>query len=619
MISTTTLTRAARVAFQGYLTAAFFKTIVVDRTIEVVSRSEKVSIRLVTSTVCSSTAVLLIATTKAAQQFLSDDLQRVPAHKDIDGAAEPNARFAGGRVADAISTTKAFGAPAQPSSSRAVIESTEPAFDGPTEGLSTIDSDMTLIACDEDSAKDIFSGDCVSDTTDLDSESLADESTLYEDDCQATAQCLTDDEPEHTLHTEYDSHTINDLIQRMSTLSLDHVPSHLSSLDNVSSPISTLSLDHVPSHLSSLDNVPSHISTISPGDVFSHTSILPLDNVSSPILTLSLDHVPSHLSSLDNAPSHISTISPDDVPSHLPPLDNVPSHIPTISPDDVPSHLPPLDNVPSRLTTIWPHPDNGSPQSSKCQPQRTAVHDHAVDDLIQKMVALSLHDHAFDALLQKLEALTFDGNHAIDVLLHKSESLTLDDNHAIDALLQKSEALALDENPAINAPALDDSPAINAPALDDNPAINAPTLDDNPAINAPALDDNHTINTLALNDNYAVDVPLHKFEALTVDHDHAIDALLHKSSRLSKRMLHDNTNNSSSRQHLRRNTTDTLLRNIEAIHPRNFNYDSPYTTMLSTPYFEIWNLLFSTIVPLSHQNVSHNTLLARPQYRHPTS
>jgi hypothetical protein len=173
MISTTTITRAARVILQGYLTAAFFKVIVIDRTILVVSRSEKVSVRLVTFTVCSSTAVLLLATTKAAQQFLSDDVHHVLVPKDVDDTAEPNARFVGGKVADTISTSKAFGAPAQPSSSPAVIESTEPAFDDPTEGLSTIDSDMTLIGYDDDLAKDVLYGDG-------DSEWLADESTFYE-------------------------------------------------------------------------------------------------------------------------------------------------------------------------------------------------------------------------------------------------------------------------------------------------------------------------------------------------------------------------------------------------------------------------------------------------------
>jgi hypothetical protein len=173
MISTTTITRAARVILQGYLTAAFFKVIVIDRTILVVSRSEKVSVRLVTFTVCSSTAVLLLATTKAAQQFLSDDVHHVLVPKDVDDTAEPNARFVGGKVADTISTSKAFGAPAQPSSSPAVIESTEPAFDDPTEGLSTVDSDMTLIGYDDDLAKDVLYGDG-------DSEWLADESTFYE-------------------------------------------------------------------------------------------------------------------------------------------------------------------------------------------------------------------------------------------------------------------------------------------------------------------------------------------------------------------------------------------------------------------------------------------------------
>jgi hypothetical protein len=177
MISTTTITCAARVALQGYLTAAFFKVIVIDRTVLVVSRSEKVSISLVASTVCSSTAVLLLATAKATRQFLSDDVQHVPVLRDVDDIAEPNARFAGGKVADMISTTKAFGAPAQPSPSPAVIESTKPAFDGPTEGLLTTDSDATLIGRDEDLAKDVFSGHHVSD---IDSEWLADESTFYE-------------------------------------------------------------------------------------------------------------------------------------------------------------------------------------------------------------------------------------------------------------------------------------------------------------------------------------------------------------------------------------------------------------------------------------------------------
>ncbi|KAG2076001.1 hypothetical protein BDR04DRAFT_812513 [Suillus decipiens] len=181
MISTATMTRAARIAMQGYLTAYFFKKIVIDRTIKVVSKSEKVSIGLVTSTVCSSTAVLLLATAKAARQFLSDDFQYVPAHKDVENTDEPNAPFSGDLIVDkAIVTTKAFGAPAQSSSSRAVIESAEPAFDGPTEGLSTVDSDTTLMACDEDWDKNVFSSDCISDTTDLDSESLADESTLCE-------------------------------------------------------------------------------------------------------------------------------------------------------------------------------------------------------------------------------------------------------------------------------------------------------------------------------------------------------------------------------------------------------------------------------------------------------
>ncbi|KAG1796767.1 uncharacterized protein HD556DRAFT_283881 [Suillus plorans] len=577
MISTTTLTRTARVALQGYLTAAFFKEIVIDRTIQVISRSEKVSISLVTSTVCSSTTVLLLATAKAARQFLSDDFQCVPAHKDVDNTAEPNAPFSGDKIADAIATTKAFGTPVQPSSSHAVTESIEPAFDGPTEGLFIIDSDTTLIASGEYFDEDVFFGDCVSDTTDLDS--LADESTFYEEDCQVTAQCLTDDEPENTLHVKYDTHTIDNLTRAMSALSLDDVPSHIStySLDNVSSHISTISLADVPSEYDS------------------HTID---DNLTRAMSALSLDDVPSH----------ISTISLADVPSHLFPLSNVPSHfnsthsLDNVSFDDPPSRLStlPLDHVSSHLLILRPHVDNGSPHSSKCQPQRTVVHDHAIDDLVRKMVALSLDN--VPSQLSKFQPHLHD--HAINALLQQSKALTLD-NYAIDTLLQKSEALITAyENPTIDALALDGNHAINA-LLQKSEAL-------------VASNENSTIDALALDGDHALDALLHKLEALTLDNDYAIqvDALLDRSdahtlndnvSQPSKHMLQDNTDDSSSHQHLHRNTTNTLLRNIEAINPRNFNYDTPYTTMLSTPYFETWSLLFLTITPSSHQNVSHNT------------
>ncbi|KAG1858407.1 hypothetical protein DFJ58DRAFT_726661 [Suillus subalutaceus] len=661
MISTTTLTRAARVAFQGYLTAAFFKIIVVDRTIEVVSRSEKVSIRLVTSTVCSSTAVLLIATTKAAQQFLNDDLQRVPAHKDVDDAVGPNACFAGGRVADAISTTKAFGAPAQPSSSRAVIESTEPAFDGPTEGLSTIDSDTTLIACDKDSAKDIFSGDCVSDTTDLDSESLADESTLYEDDCQATAQCLTDDEPEHILHAEYDSQTINDPIQRMATLSLDHVPSHLSSLNNVSSLISTISLDDVASHTSilPLDNVPSHISTISLDDVASHISILPLDDVPSHLSSLSLDSVHSHLSTLP--PQHI-------LYAHT---------INTLPDPSQPSELQSTHALNDRTITNLPGTPPDS-QSSKCQPRSTQVQDCPIDDLIRRMLDLSLDDapsqlltlgpyHALhgrpvDALPNNTKVLALNDSLAINTLPENPDALTLDDNHAIaiDALLQKSAALTLD-NHAIAIDALLPMQKLATLTLDDNYDIN--TLPNN--TDALALDGNHAIDappqqsealTLSFDASQSSklqlqhmlhddtdDTLLHNTGAFSLDDgssqsselqlqstlDDTIDVLLQKMDALSlddhpswsqpRHILYDDTLDDSSPRHLHHKISYTmmpptpyseipnLLLTIVALSPRNFDYDTPYTTMLSTPYFEMWNLLFSTVVPCSRQKFSHNT------------
>ncbi|KAG2348531.1 hypothetical protein BDR05DRAFT_995906 [Suillus weaverae] len=203
-----------------------------------------------------------------------------------------------------------------------------------------------------------------------------------------------------------------------------------------------------------------------------------------------------------------------------------------------------LDNSPSRLSKLQPH----------------------------------LHDHPIDALPNNTKALALNDNLAIDMLLENADALTPDDNHAIasNALLQKPAALTLGDNYDID------------------------TLPNNTG--ALAVDDNHTIDSL-----------LQKLEALAIDDNYAIDTLQHKSdahtlddnaSQLSKCMLHDDTNDSPNHQHLRCNTTDTLLQNIEAINPRTFNYDTPYTTMLSTPYFEIWNLLFSTIVPRSHKNLN---------------
>ncbi|KAG2115504.1 hypothetical protein DEU56DRAFT_919358 [Suillus clintonianus] len=595
------MTRAARVVMQGYLTASFFKEIVIDHTIQVVSESEEVSVSLVTFTVCFSTAVLLQASAKAARQFLSDDFQRVPAPKDHTAGLD--APFAGGNILDATSTTKAFGTPARPSSSRAVIESTEPTFEAPTKGLSTTDSDTTLIADDEELAKDVFCCDRVSDV-----ESLADESTFYED---ATAHCLADDKPDHTLHVGYDPQTIDNLVRIFSAISLDDVPARLSaisldnvsphllsaSLDNVSSHSSTLSLDVVSSDLSisSLDNVPFHLSSLSPDDVSYHSSIPSLDNVPSHLSSLSPDDVSYHLSTpyLDNVPSHVSTPSLDNVTSHLSSIspDNVSSHLPTPSLDNVPSQFS-LDDVPSRLSTIGRHhalqdhaidilpyssqppklrptipvflPLDGSPQSSICQPQRALVHDYSIDNLIRKIAALSLdevpsqlsilrphhalHNHAIDALPNDTKALTLDDDHAIN----NTEALTLDDHHTFDSLLQKSEALTLDDNHAID------------------------TLPDN--TEALTLDDNHAINALLQNP-----------DALTTLYDDAIDDLLQKMEALT---LDDNPHYTLIPRHLLRNGSYAT---IAVLDPRNFNYDSPYTTMLSTPYFDMWNLIFSTI------------------------
>ncbi|KAG1759041.1 hypothetical protein EDD22DRAFT_907887 [Suillus occidentalis] len=696
MISTTTITRAARIVLQGYLTAAFFKVIVIDRTVLVVSRSEKVSIRLVTSTVCSSTAVLLLATTKAAQQFLSDDVHCVPVLKDVDDTAEPKARFAGGKVADTISTTKALGAPAQPYSSPAVIESTEPAFDGPTEGLSTLDSDMTLIGRDEDLAKDVFSGDGVSD---LDSEWLADESTFYEHDCQVTVQCLTDDELEHASPVEYDSHTIDNLIQTMSTLSLDDVPSHFSilsldnvtspistiSLDDVASPISTVSIDNVPSRLSPLDDVPSpFVSTLSFDNVsFVDSDVLAdestfyehncqatvqcltddepdytlsaeddshtIDNLIRRMSILCLDNVPPPIStqSFDNVFSSVSSLSLDNVSSHsltLPPRRTLYDHAIGTLPD--PSQPSKLGSTHSLDDCTIAHPPGTlpphSPQSSNCQLQCTQVYDYPIDDLI-RMLDFSLNDvpsqistlrphcaphgHPVDALpTDNTKALALDDNLAIDILPTDADASTLDDNHAIaiDTLLQKSAALTLDNNYDIET--LPNN--ADAFAFDDNQAIDALLQSETPTLS----DDASQLSKLQVHDD-ANNALLHVMNAFPLDdsrsrssepqlqstlHGNTFDTLLHKMDALSlddnpswsepQRILHDNILDDSpcySPRHLHCNTSHTttpptlpseisnVLLIIATLSPRNFNYDAPYTTMLSTPYCEMWNLLFS--------------------------
>ncbi|KAG2061223.1 hypothetical protein BDR06DRAFT_1016375 [Suillus hirtellus] len=590
MISTTTLTRAARVALQGYLTAAFFKEIVIDRTIKVVSRSEKVSISLVTSTVCSSTTVLLLATAKAARQFLSDDFQRVPAHKDV-GTTGPNAAFSGDNIVDAISTTKAFGAPAQPSP---MIESSQPAFDGQTEGSSTIDSDTTFMACDEDLVKDTLSGHRVSDTTDVDSEWLSDESTFYEDDCQATTQCLTDDKPRHTLHAEFDSHTINNLIRKMATLSLNDVPSHVSilSLDNVPT-ISTLSLDDVPSHIPTfyLDNVPTHLSSLSLNSVPSTISTLSLDSVPSTISTLSLDDVPSHLSTL---PSHhiLYDHTIDTIPDLSQPSKQVRS---TLALDDhTIAHL--FGTLPS-----------DPPQSSKCQPQCTLVHDCPMDDLIRRMLDLSLDDvpsrlltlqphhalhcHPVDTLPNNMKALALDDDLAIDGLPKNADTLTLDDNHAIaiDALLQKSATLTLDDNHAIAIDAL--LQKLATLTLDDSYDIDM--LPNN--ADALALDDNHAIAidalpqksaTLTLDDNYDIDMPPNNTDALALN-NHAIDARLQQSETLT---LGDNASQSSKLQ---------LLHNTNV-----FPLDSPS----QSPEFQLQSTLHDDTIEMLLQSIDATSL-----------
>lgn len=379
---------------------------------------------------------------------------------------------------------------------------------------------------------------------------------------------------------------------------------------------------------------------------------------------LSLDNVPSHVSilSLDDVPSSISTLSLDNVPSHLSII--LPHHalylydhaIDTLPDPCQPSKLWSTHALDDHTIVNLPRtlpPD--SPQSSKCQPKRTLVHDYPIDDLIRRMLDLSLddvpsrllklrphrtlHDHPIDAPPSKTKALALDGNLTIDTLPKNVDTLALDDNHviAIDALLQTSAALTLDDNHNIGM--LPNN--TDALALDDNHAIDALlqqpetiTLGDHDSQSSQLqlqdmLHDN-TSDTLHYNtDTFSLDGPsglqlhstlhndiidtlLQQLVALSLDDDpsqsqphtlHAdtLDDSLHHS--LSPRHLHCNTSHMTAPQAPYSELSNLLLAIVGL--SRNFDYDAPYMTMLSTPYFEVWNLLFSTVIP-RHQSFNHN-------------
>ncbi|KAG2128698.1 hypothetical protein DEU56DRAFT_982487 [Suillus clintonianus] len=265
MISTA-MSITARVAITGFLTVSCFKRTIVDNTVQVLYKSEKVSAGLFAYSVCLSTITLVLAADAAAQRLLSNDSNHLPAPKDSDSGSNPP--FANANTS-ATPTSKPVGlhylqpppspppsrliesqpspapsssrlielqpypfpsppplieshpSPSQSPSSSHVIESTEIILSAPITCCTcmsciilassnlyskrlSIDSNITLLPYDDDFNTDILSDDA-SDTDDC--ESFDDESTVYDSE---------DDRSE--------PQPLDILISLMNTLTLDDPP-----------------------------------------------------------------------------------------------------------------------------------------------------------------------------------------------------------------------------------------------------------------------------------------------------------------------------------------------------------------------------------------------------------
>ncbi|KAG1746610.1 uncharacterized protein EDB91DRAFT_1117924 [Suillus paluster] len=204
MISTL-MNVTARVALSSLLTTTFFKRMVIDHTVEVLSKAEKVSAGLVAYTVCSSSIMLVLASDTVAKKFLCDDARYLPTPKD--DAADPN-----NPLSDNIST------PATPqraeiyclpSPSLRLIESTDTIAVSITCSTTCISLTSPNLSCKSLSITDtnattVFSDDAP-DASDC--ESFGDDSTFYEDDFS---------DPEQT--------TLDTLVAKMQALTLDDSP-----------------------------------------------------------------------------------------------------------------------------------------------------------------------------------------------------------------------------------------------------------------------------------------------------------------------------------------------------------------------------------------------------------
>lgn len=223
--------------------------------------------------------------------------------------------------------------------------------------------------------------------------------------------------------------------------------------------------------------------------------------------------------------------------------------------------------------------------------------------------ALALDDNhaiAIDALPQKSATLTLDDNYDIDTLPNNTDALALN-NHAIDALLQQSETLTLGD---------DASQSSKLQLLHNTNVFPLDSPSQSPEFQLQSTLHNNTIEMLLQNmDALSLDNDPFQSQSQHIPHDDTINNLLQKFQVFT---LDDSPNHSLGPRHLHCNTPYVmtppsyyeilhLLLTIVVLSPRNFDYDTPYTTMLSIPYLEMWNLLFSTALPRSRQNFRQNT------------
>ncbi|KAG1746586.1 uncharacterized protein EDB91DRAFT_1345365 [Suillus paluster] len=208
MISTL-MNVTARVALSNLLTVAFFKRTVVDHTVEVLSKAEKVSAGLVVYTVCSSSIMLVLASDRVAQKFLHDDTKNLPTPKDDDADRIPP--FSDDNTSAAPQPAEIFSFPSASSESLRLIDTIAVSITCSTTCISLTSPHCKYLSIDSNTTSNTtVSSDDASDASNC--ELFGDDSIFHENDFSA---------PEQT--------TLDALVAKMQVLTLDDHP-HTSTL-----------------------------------------------------------------------------------------------------------------------------------------------------------------------------------------------------------------------------------------------------------------------------------------------------------------------------------------------------------------------------------------------------